>query len=195
MNRFASSLKRLSGICLWVVLSYPLPVFALLHASQDGGGFSWQRLQPRVLEKLGGSCNSVARPEKSVAASSTAGSTAAELPLNRAVTANLHSMDRVSFALGPEKKQEEARRTGGLFALRPTVAGTYVIGSASHAWIDVVDHERSRFAVTKPVQWVDFCGRRMKAGVFEARAGARYWIQVSASPDPALDLFVAGPVN
>jgi hypothetical protein len=35
----------------------------------------------------------------------------------------------------------------------------------------------------------------MKVGVFDLRAGARYWIQMSASPDPALDLFVAGPLN
>jgi hypothetical protein len=35
----------------------------------------------------------------------------------------------------------------------------------------------------------------MKAGIFDLRAGARYWIQMSASPDPALDLFVAGPLN
>jgi len=35
----------------------------------------------------------------------------------------------------------------------------------------------------------------MKAGVFELRAGARYWIQMSASPDPVLNLFMAGPLN
>ena len=55
--------------------------------------------------------------------------------------------------------------------------------------------KQNRFAVAKPYQWVDFCGRRMKAGVFELRAGTRYWIQISAGPDPALDLFVAGPLN
>jgi len=55
--------------------------------------------------------------------------------------------------------------------------------------------KQNRFAVAKPYQWVDFCGRRMKAGVFELRAGARYWVQVSATPDPVLDLFIAGPLN
>lgn len=38
-------------------------------------------------------------------------------------------------------------------------------------------------------------GRRMKAGVFDLRVGARYWIQMSASPEPTLDLFFAGPLN
>lgn len=195
MNRYAIYVNRLSSLCLWAVLAHPLPGFAFIHASQDAGGFAWRPLQPRVLQMLGGNCDSVARPAKLLAASSAAGAAGAELPINEPVTANLHRMDEVSFALGPEKKQAQARRAGGLFALRPTVAGTYVIGSASHAWIDVVDQERQRFATTKPVQWVDFCGRRMKVGVFEARTGARYWIQMSASPDPVLDLFVAGPLN
>ena len=35
----------------------------------------------------------------------------------------------------------------------------------------------------------------MKAGVFDLRAGERYWIQMSASHNPMLDLFVSGPLN
>ena len=124
-----------------------------------------------------------------------AGEMRSELPVNKVVAAKLHTMDRVTLVLGREKKQGRPQDAGGLLALTPPVTGTYVLGSVSRAWIDVVDQEQNRFAVAKPYQWVDFCGRRMKAGVFDLRAGARYWIQVSASPDPALDLFVAGPLN
>jgi hypothetical protein len=124
-----------------------------------------------------------------------AGATRDELPVNKVVTAKLHVMDKVKFVLGPEKKQGKPQDTGGLLALTPLVTGTYVLGTVSQAWIDLVDQEQNNFAKAKPYQWVDFCGRRMKAGVFELRAGARYWIQISASPDPVLDLFVAGPLN
>jgi hypothetical protein len=124
-----------------------------------------------------------------------AGEMRSELPVNKVVAANLHTMDKVRFVLGPEKKQERPQDAGGLLALTPPVTGTYVLGSVSTAWIDVVDQEQNGFAKAKLYQWVDFCGRRMKAGVFELRADARYWIQISASPDPTLDLFVAGPLN
>jgi hypothetical protein len=73
--------------------------------------------------------------------------------------------------------------------------GSYQLGSVSQAWIDLVAHDQRQFVKSKPYQWVDFCGRRMKTGLLELQAGARHWIQISASPEAAIDLFIAGPLN
>jgi len=182
-------------VAFCALLGCPLAALALGLMPRDEGRAAWESLQGRVLLALGGSCAPVKQPVEPISATPVAGEIRDELAVNKVVAAKLHAMDQVKFVLVPEKKQGRPRDAGGLLALIPPVTGTYVLGSVSRAWIDVVDQEQNRFAVAKPYQWVDFCGRRMKAGVFELRAGARYWIQMSASPDPVLDLFVAGPLN
>lgn len=117
------------------------------------------------------------------------------MPVNKVFTARLCSMSDVKFVLGPEKRQGKPQDAGGLLALTPPATGTYILGSVSRAWIDVVEEEQNNFAKARFYQWVDLCARRMKAGLFGLRAGARYWIQISASPDSALDLYLAGPLN
>jgi len=186
---------KLRYFVLSVALACPVAGLAMGLLPQDKDKAAWESLQGQVLKGLGGSCEPVTQPANHVTAAAMAGATRDELPVNKVVTAKLHVMDKVKFVLGPEKKQGKPQDAGGLLALTPPVTGTYVLGTVSRAWIDVVDQEQNRFAVAKPYQWVDFCGRRMKAGVFELRAGVRYWIQMSASPEPALDLFVAGPLN
>ena len=188
-------LSKLLNIAFCLALASPLFGSAMGLLPKSEGQAAWESLQGRVLKTLGGSCEPVNKPSGRVAAEPMAGEMRSELPVNKVVAAKLHTMDRVTLVLGREKKQGRPQDAGGLLALTPPVTGTYVLGSVSRAWIDVVDQEQNRFAAAKPYQWVDFCGRRMKAGVFDLRAGARYWIQVSASPDPALDLFVAGPLN
>lgn len=188
-------MRKPLNIALSIVFAWPLAGFAMGLLPRDDGRAAWELLQGRVLQALGGSCATVNQPVERISATPMAGEIREELAVNKVVAAKLHPMDRVKFALGPEKKQGKPQDTGGLLALTPPVTGTYVLGTVSRAWIDLVDQEQNRFAVAKPYQWVDFCGRRMKAGVFELRAGVRYWIQMSASPEPALDLFVAGPLN
>jgi len=183
------------AIALAIALTYSLAALAMGLVPRDEGRAAWESLQGPVLKTLGGSCEPVNQPAERVAAASMASAVRDELPVNKVVAAKLHTMDKVRFVLGPEKKQGKLQNAGGLLALTPPVAGTYVLGTVSRAWIDLVDEEQNGFAKAKLYQWVDFCGRRMKAGVFDLRAGARYWIQMSASPDPTLDLFVAGPLN
>ena len=178
-----------------MVLASPLVGSALGLLPKDDGRAAWESLQGRVLAALGGKCAPVNQPVGRISATPTAGATRDELPVNKVVAAKLHAMDEVRFVLGPEKKQGRPQHAGGLLAVTPPATGTYVLGSVSQAWIDVVDQDQNSFIRAKHYEWVDFCGRRMKAGVFDLRAGARYWIQVSASPDRALDLFVVGPLN
>jgi hypothetical protein len=181
------------GVC--IALSIALPAGAMGLLREDEGRAAWDALEGRILGALGGNCAAVQQPAKRVLAVSVPGATRGELAVNKVIAASLHPMETVSFVIGPGKMQDKPRHAGGLLPLTPPVAGTYVLGSVSHAWIDVVDLERNSFAKGRPYQWVDFCGRRMKAGIFDLRAGARYWIQVSASPERVLDLFVAGPLN
>ncbi|MBI4196010.1 MAG: hypothetical protein HY526_13135 [Betaproteobacteria bacterium] len=188
-------MKKLLNIVLPVALACPPAALAMGLLPRDQGKAAWESLQGRVLETLGGSCKPVNQPAERIAAAPTAGAMRDELPVNKVVAAKLHTMDRVNFVLGPEKKQGKPQDAGGLLALTPPATGTYVLGTVSRAWIDVVDQEQNGFAKARHYLWVDFCGRRMKAGVFDLRAGTRYWIQMSTSPDPALDLFVAGPLN
>lgn len=190
-----AKLRKLLNIALSVALACPFAGFAMGLIPRDEGRVAWESLQGKVLGALGGSCAAVKQPAKRVSAISAPGAARGELALNKVVAGSLHPMESVKFVIGPERKQGKPQDAGGLLALTPPVTGTYVLGSVSRAWIDVVDQEQNGFARAKLYQWVDFCGRRMKAGVFELRAGARYWIQISASPDPALDLFVAGPLN
>lgn len=186
---------KLRYFVLLVALACPVAGSAMGLLPRDKGQAAWESLQGQVLKRLGGSCEPVTQPADRVMAAAMAGATRDELPVNKVVTAKLHAMDKMKFVLGPEKKQGRPQDAGGLLALTPPVTGTYVINSVSQAWLDVVDQEQNRFARARHYLWVDFCGRRMKAGVFELRAGTRYWIQMSASPDPVLDLFVAGPLN
>lgn len=182
-------------VTFWVLLGCPLAALALGLVPKSEGRVAWEALQGRVLSTLGGNCAAVKQPVERVSAVSVPGATRGELGLNKVFAAGLHPMDTVKFVIGPERKQEKPQDAGGLLALSPPITGTYVLGTVSRAWIDVVDQERNSFARARHYEWVDFCGRRMKAGIFELRAGARYWIQVSASPEPALDLFIAGPLN
>lgn len=188
-------MAKLRIVVLSAALAYPLAAPAMGLMPRDEGRTAWESLQPRVLETLGGSCKPVNQPAERVPTASTPSVTREELSVNKVMAAKLHAMDKVNFVLGPEKKQGKPQDTGGLLALTPQVTGTYVLGSVSRAWIDVVDQEQNGFARARHYLWVDFCGRRMKAGIFDLRAGARYWIQMSASPDPVLHLFVAGPLN
>ena len=188
-------MRKLLNIALSIAFAWPSAGFAMGLLPRDDGRAAWESLQGRVLQALGGSCAPVNQPVERISATPMADTARDRLTVNKVVAAKLHPMDRVKFVLGPEKKQRKPRDAGGLLALTPPVTGTYVLGSVSTAWIDVVDQEQNGFAKAKLYQWVDFCGRRMKAGVFELRADTRYWIQMSASPDPVLDLFVAGPLN
>ena len=69
------------------------------------------------------------------------------------------------------------------------------LGSASEAWVDLVDGVPNRVATPRSYEWVELCGRPMKAGIYELHAGGRYLIQLSASPDATVDLFVSGPLR
>jgi hypothetical protein len=162
---------------------------------RDEGRAVWDSLRGQVLQALGGSCDPVKQPAERISAMATAGAAGDELIVNRVAAARLHKMGDVKFMISPEKKLGRPQDAGGLLAVTPPAAGTYLLGSVSGAWIDMVDQEQNNFAKAKLYQWVDFCGRRMKAGIFELRAGSRYWIQMSASPERTLDLFVAGPLN
>jgi len=188
-------LRKLLTLAFWVVLAFPLCGSAMGLLPKSEGRVAWEALQGRVLGALGGSCTVVKQPVERIAAVSAPDALRGELAVNKVAAASLHPMETVKFIIGPEKKQGKPQDAGGLLALTPPVTGTYVLGTVSRAWIDLVDQEQNGFAKAKFYEWVDFCGRRMKAGVFELRAGARYWIQMSASPEPALDLFVAGPLN
>lgn len=188
-------LKNVLNIAICVTLVFPSVGSAMGLLPKSEGQAAWEALQGRVLSALGGNCAAVKQPAERVSAISVPGATGGELALNKVVAGSLHPMESVKFAIGPEKKQGKPQDAGGLLALTAPAAGTYVLGTVSRAWIDLVDQEQNGFARAKLYQWVDFCGRRMKAGVFDLRAGARYWIQVSASPDTMLDLFVAGPLN
>ncbi len=188
-------LRKLLIIELWVVLAFPLSGSAMGLLPKSEGRAAWELLQVRVLQALGGSCAPVNQPVERISATPMADTARDRLMVNKVVAAKLHPMDRVKFVLGPEKKQGKPQDAGGLLALTAPAAGTYVLGTVSRAWIEVVDQDQNSFARAKYYEWVDFCGRRMKAGVFELRAGTRYWIQMSASPDQILDLFVAGPLN
>jgi hypothetical protein len=188
-------LRTLLTIAFCVALAFPPFTSAMGLLPKSEGQAAWEALQGPVLGVLGGSCASVKQPAERVSAISVQDATRDELAVNKVVAAKLHPMDRVKYVLGPQKKQGKPQDAGGLLALTAPVTGTYVLGSVSHAWIDLVDQEQNSFARARLYEWVDFCGRRMKAGVFDLRAGARYWIQMSASPDPTLDLFVAGPLD
>ncbi|MBI4204820.1 MAG: hypothetical protein HY527_07320 [Betaproteobacteria bacterium] len=178
--------EKVRHIALPIAPACPPAALAMGLMPRDEGKAAWESLEGRVLETLGGSCKPVNQPAERIAAASTAGAMRDELPVNKVVVTKLHTMDRVEFVLGPEKRHGKPQDAGGLLALTPPVTGKYVLGTVSRAWIDVVDPEQNRFAVAKPYQWVDFCGRRMKAGIFDLRAGTRYWIQMSASPDPRI---------
>jgi hypothetical protein len=188
-------LKKLLNIAVCVTLACPLLASAMGLLPKSEGRAAWEALEGRVLSALGGSCAAVKQPAARVTAISAPGAARGEFALNKVAAASLRPMETVKFVIGPEKKRGKPRDAGGLLALTAPATGTYVLGTVSQAWIDVVDHDRNDFARARHYEWVDFCGRRMKAGIFDLRAGARYWIQVSASPDPALDLFVAGPLN
>lgn len=179
--------------CITLAFAPLVSAMGLLPRSE--GQAAWDALQGQVLGALGGSCAAVKQPAERVSAASAPGARRGELALNRVVAASLHPMETVTFVLGPEKSREKPQGAGGLLAFNVPATGTYVLGSVSRAWIDVVEPDQNSLARAKHYEWVNFCGRRMKAGVFELRAGARYWIQMSASPDPVLDLFVVGPLN
>lgn len=181
------------ALCVALVSSALAPAMGLLPKSE--GKAAWEALQPRALESLGGNCAAVKQPRERVSAGSVPSATRGDLPPNAVITARLHPMSAVRFVLGPKKKRGKPQDAGGLLALNVPATGTYVLGTVSQAWIDLVDRDQNTFASAKHYVWVDFCDRRMKAGIFDLRAGARYWIQVSASPDPVLDLFVVGPLN
>ena len=188
-------MKKLLNIAFWVALAFPVSGSAMGLLPKSEGLAAWESLQGRVLAALGGSCAVVKQPAERVSAISVPAATRGELALNKVVAASLHPMGTVKFVIRQEKKQGKPEDAGGLLALTAPATGTFVLGTVSPAWIDVVDQEQNSFAKAKHYEWVDFCGRRMKVGIFDLRAGARYWIQMSASPDSVLDLFVAGPLN
>ena len=188
-------MRKLLNIAFCIALAFPPFASAMGLLPKSEGQAAWEALQGRVLGALGESCTAVKQPAERVSAFPVPSATRGELPLNRVVAASLHPMVTVKFVIRPEKKQGKPQDAGGLLALTAPATGTYVLGTVNRAWVDVVDQDQNRFARAKHYEWVDFCGRRMKVGVFELRAGVRYWIQISVSPDPALDLFVAGPLN
>ncbi len=162
---------------------------------KDEGQAAWEAVAGKVTTTLDGNCSSVKQPAGRLSTAATPGTNHGKLALNKGVTAVLHPMTSVRYVINPEKKQGKPEHTGGLLEITAPTTGTYALGTVSAAWIDMVNHDERKLTKAKLYQWVDFCSRRMKAGLFELQAGARYWIQISASPDSAIDVFVAGPLN
>ena len=198
MSRRAAPAPVHAGCAVLILsgaLAFPVSVSALGLLPKSEGQAAWEALQVRVLGALGGTCAAVTQPAQHVSAVSIPGATRDALPFNKMVATELQPTGGVKFVLGPEQIRGTPQDAGGLLALDAPATGTYVLGTVSTAWIDLVDHDRKSFARAKHYEWVEFCGRRMKVGIFELRAGARYWIQTSASPEPQIDIFVAGPLN
>lgn len=152
------------------------------------------RLAARALEALVG-CEAVAQPASFGTAALLAEATRIPLNANKVVAAQIQELSQVKFAIDPEKRQQQPGQRGGLIAFTAPTAGTYLLGSASQAWIDLVEADRRHVVAPRSYEWVELCGRPLKAGIFELRASARYVIQLSASPDPVVELFVSGPLN
>lgn len=188
-------MRKLLNTAFCITLAFAPLASAMGLLPKSEGQAAWEALQGGVLSALGGNCAAVKQPVERVSAISVPGAARGEVALNKVVAARLSPMDTVKFVTGPEKKQGRTQDSGGLLTFDAPATGTYVLGSVSRAWMDVVDQGQNSVARAEHYEWVDFCGRRMKAGIFKLRAGARYWIQVSASPDVVLDLFVAGPLN
>ena len=183
----ARSRTRLAVVAA-LFFAVTLPGCQTARGAQETG---WQTLSNRAVEALGG-CDALSKPGVLRAATST-GAAATPLTVNRAHAVELVPIQQVAYSVPPELRQRSPKDRGGLLEFTVPAAGTYWIGSKSLAWVDLL--EAGEKSVLKPriYQWTTFCEGRMKAGLFELRASTRYLIQISASPDATVELFIAGP--
>ncbi len=178
------------------IVTAALLVFALLgcETPQTAQPTAWETLPGRSLQALGGRCDALSQPAPLGAAASASDARVA-IAVNKAHAVQLHPIQQISFAVDPQLRQRTASDRGGLLAFTAPASGIYWVGSMSLAWVDLVEAGQKSVMAPQLYRWTDFCGRRMKAGIFELHAAARYLIQISASPDATVELFVSGPLN
>lgn len=186
------AVSDLLKICLVVMLAAALLGCHVAQRSPETGPSA--RFAASALEALAG-CQAFTHPAPFESASSVPDAARTPLTVNKVVGARLQELSAIKFALDPKKPEQRPGQRGGLIAFAAPAAGVYVLGSASVAWIDLVEAAPNRVATPRSYEWVELCGRRMKAGIFDLQADARYVIQLWASPDAIVDLFVSGPLN
>ena len=120
------------------------------------------------------------------AAARTADLANGQLPVGQAVTATLHHMPEVTFAIPPEKPSD-ASGFGGLLALTIKDAGTYRVAVGTGAWIDVVKDGKA--TPTSAHGHGPDCSTIRKVVDFPLQPG-RYVVQISAKTDPSIALMV-----
>ena len=146
MSRRAAPAPVHAGCAVLILsgaLAFPVSVSALGLLPKSEGQAAWEALQVRVLGALGGTCAAVTQPAQHVSAVSIPGATRDALPVNKMVATELQPTGGVKFVLGPEQIRGKPQDAGGLLALDAPATGTYVLGTVSTAWIDLVDHDRA----------------------------------------------------
>ena len=151
-----------------------------------------QSLATRVTDELGG-CDRLDKPHVVLAAPWT--NAAIALPVNSPSLVKLVPVREVVYTAAPSLRERSPKDLGGLLHFTAPASGTYWLGTKSLAWVDLVDRRKQSVVKARAYQWTTFCGRRMKAGIFELQASTRYTIQISASPDAVVELFIAGPLT
>jgi hypothetical protein len=121
------------------------------------------------------------------AADAAAGLGKAELTPGRAATVSLDPTPHVHYVIQPEKPGGPVTH-GGLLGLTVTEAGAYQISLNSGAWIDVV---KDGVALTPSAHHHGpACTGIRKTLQFPLQTGT-YVIQISANPDPTIQIMVS----
>lgn len=126
-----------------------------------------------------------ARTELASAATATALSKAALAPRHAALV-TLHHTGEVSYVTQPEKPGGSVSY-GGMLELTIAKAGTYQLGLASPAWIDVLKDKAK--VVSSAHGHGPACSTVRKVVDFPLQPG-RYVLQLSANADPAVAIMI-----
>lgn len=112
---------------------------------------------------------------------------ARNMPLDRRVLMKLHPKDQVKFQAAPEKAGKEGSYAG-MLPIQLPYSKSYRISSTRPLWFDVVGPngvvKSSKFAMALG------CERLVKTVVFKLESDTVYWLQLSGSAQPEVEMIL-----
>jgi hypothetical protein len=102
--------------------------------------------------------------------------------------------NEVKFRVTPERRQESQGRYAGMLRLRVPADGAYRVGTSRAAWVDLIEANGASLKPTK-FEMQTQCDAVFKTVVFALRANETYTMQVSASREQNMPMFVVPHVE
>ncbi|MGE4133947.1 MAG: hypothetical protein AB7F86_20085 [Bdellovibrionales bacterium] len=110
------------------------------------------------------------------------------LSTNKRIAFKLHPNKETKFLVKPEKSFPTKSPYAGIGLFRPMDTGIYRVSLGQKVWFDLIDKRTGEVVPAKKFEMQTKCDKVFKAVEYVLQADKDYFVQVSSSPKPTVDL-------